>query len=323
MNIICTFIVSNIYLYVMTDISYNWDDINSISNEIKSITLDKANKEWNKISEMTMEELTSINGRSKIGCDLVDYYFFKERLLTIGNKGINFLDFLRDIDSVYKNKHYIQTLLVFCEKNNRYKDSLIKRYYYIYGLCFGRVNAFKITNAVYIYKKYPCTKVLDPFCGFGGRMIGAMMTGIDYKGYDLNVNLNEGYQKIYNDFLYKCPSSNINVEFIDSLQIDYTNISQIYDYDMVFTSPPYKNIEIYRCSEKKTDTEWSLFYDTIFQNTWNGLKDGGYFIININEDIYTNSLIKLFGECREKLLLKKTKKNSYDEYIYIWIKEHS
>ena len=61
MNIICTFIVSNIYLYVMTDISYNWDDINSISNEIKSITLDKANKEWNKISEMTMEELSLIH----------------------------------------------------------------------------------------------------------------------------------------------------------------------------------------------------------------------------------------------------------------------
>ena len=74
---------------------------------------------------MTLEDLENVGGRSKIGCDIIDYYFFTERLHTIGNKGINFFNFLRDIEE-YKKKHYIQTLLTFCEKNNRYKDSLIK-----------------------------------------------------------------------------------------------------------------------------------------------------------------------------------------------------
>ena len=133
----------------MTDVSYNYHDIPGISSTLKSITLNKVKKEWDTISCLTTEQLETLNGRSKLGCDIVDYYFFTERLVTIGKKGIHFFDFLRDIE-YYKTKHYIQTLLSFCEKNNRYVDSVVKRYYYIYGLCFGRINAFKVTNALKI-----------------------------------------------------------------------------------------------------------------------------------------------------------------------------
>jgi len=48
---------------------------------------------------------------------------------------------------------------------------------------------------------------------------------------------------------------------------------------------------------------------------------GGFFIININTDVYETVLLKLFGECQDKFLLVKTKKNSYDEYVYIWKKQ--
>ena len=128
----------------MYDQYYYQTKHDEISSNIKAIPLDKVKREWSKLSNMTLEDLENIGGRSKVGCDTVDYYFFTERLHTIGNKGINFFEFLRDIEE-YKKKKYIQTLLTFCETNNRYKDSLLKRYYYIYGLCFGRINAFKIT----------------------------------------------------------------------------------------------------------------------------------------------------------------------------------
>ena len=290
-----------------------------ISSTIKTISFEKIKREWKTLTTMTLEELEMVGGRSKLGCDIIDYYFFTERLHTIGNKGINFFDFLRDIE-IYKEKHYIQTLLTFCEKNNRYKDSLVKRYYYIYGLCFGRINAFKITNALQIYRKYSCKRVIDPFCGFGGRLAAAAMMNIEYRGMDINHNLQPLYTKMIEDLVDNDNREKVTMGIVDSDTVDFNQYAKRYNYDMVFTSPPYKNIEIYRCSIKKTQEEWSDFYNRVFLSLWMGLSSGGFFIININSDIYQNILVKLFGECKEKFLLVKTKKNSYDEYVYVWQK---
>lgn len=312
-------VVYNCRILCMCDDIIEHTKHNEISSILKKISFDKVKREWNILSKMTLDELEAVGGRSKLGCDVVDYYFFAERLHTIGNKGINFFDFLRDIED-YKKKHYIQTLITFCEKNNRYKDSLLKRYYYIYGLCFGRINAFKITNALYIYKKYGCQRVIDPFCGFGGRLIAATMLNIEYRGMDINHNLKSLYTQMINDLVNEDNKEKVSMEVIDSETVDFVQYSKLYAYDMVCTSPPYKNIEIYRCSSKRTNEEWSNFYRQIFLSLWTGLSSGGFFIININGDIYESILVKMFGECQEKFLLVKTKKNSYDEYVYIWKK---
>ena len=288
------------------------------ATELKTTTLAAVRREWDKIKAMTLEELEALTGRSKLGCNIVDHYFFAERLITVGKKLINFLEFVENIE-YYKTKKYIQTLFTFCDNNNRYSDSMLKRYYYIYGLCFGRINAFKITNALAIYKRYNPTCVLDPFAGFGGRMIGSMMANIEYRGYDLNTYMEASYAQLLDDFSSD-GGTNVSVSFCDSSTIDYEDVSKTYPYDMVFTSPPYKNIEIYRCSEKQSPAWWNDFYRRVFLRTWAGLAPGGYFVININEEVYEDSLIPLLGECREKVLLTKTKKNSYDEYIYTWVK---
>jgi tRNA G10 N-methylase Trm11 len=160
--------------------------------------------------------------------------------------------------------------------------------------------------------------ILDPFCGFGGRLVGALLLNADYIGFDLNDDLKNAYDKLLNDFGKKS-NANVSLTFADSLSINYGEL----EYDMVFTSPPYENIEIYKNSTKKTIHEWSLFYKTIFQKTWDGLSNGGTYAININETIYNKSLVPLFGECREKLELKKSTRNTkYKEYIYIWKKQY-
>jgi len=289
--------------------------IDNISRELKEISFTTIENEWNELKNKTQEDINLLNGRSRVGCNLIDYYFFNQRLETIGNKGINFLIFLEQID-FYKSKKYIQTLLTYCETHNRYNDNIIKKYYYCYGLCFGRINAFKITNAINIYNIYnPKTAVIDPFCGFGGRLIGAMMNGINYIGIDLNKDLEKGYNKLLNDFREKT-NSNIELLFQDSNTIDYSK----YNYDMVFTSPPYENIEIYKYSVKKSIKEWDLFYKEIFQKLWDNLQINGTYIININEKIYNKILEPLFGKAFEIILLKKSNKNKYKEYIYIWKK---
>ena len=287
---------------------------NEIAMILKNIPLEIVLKEWSKLKQLSYDEISNLNGRSRLGCDLIDHYFFKNRLETIGNKGIHFFDFLENIE-FYKSKKYIQTLLTFCEKNNRYTDNEIKKYYYCYGLCFGRINAFKITNALQLYHKYKPTAILDPFCGFGGRLVAAMIQNINYIGVDLNIDLKPGYNKIRED-LGNLSESNVEILFQDALSVDFSNKH----YDMVFTSPPYENIEIYKNMEKKTTNEWSQFYTTIFQKLWDHLQKDGIYAININDNIFTKILYPLFGDAHEKIMLKKSSKNNYTEYIYIWKK---
>jgi len=280
---------------------------------LKNISLDKIKKDWFNIKQMGLQDLENINERSKIGCDIVDYYFFEERLKTKGNKGINFYEFVNNIEH-YKTKKYIQTLLSYCENNNRYNDDINKRYYYIYGLSFGRVNAFKITNALKIYKTYNPTHILDPFCGFGGRCIAANMLNMRYTGIDINHDLKPCYTKLITDF--SCNKDfQLQLYFQNSLTFDYSQI----DYDMVFTSPPYENIEVYPNSPILTNKEWKEFYNKMFKVLWDNLKKG-HFIININQKIYNKILVPLFGECHHKHILSKSKRNEYIEFIYVWIK---
>ena len=286
-----------------------------IIKELKDVTFEKAIKDWYEIKSKTAEEIENINGRSRLGCNLIDYYFFEQRIETIGNKGINFFKFVEEIE-FYKTKKYIQTLLTYCDNYNRYKDSIIKKYYYCYGLCFGRINAFKITNALQIYNTYqPKIAIMDPFCGFGGRLVAALMQNINYIGIDLNEDLEPGYNKLLNDFREKT-SSKVELLFQDSNSVDYSN----YKYDMVFTSPPYENIEIYKNMERKSIQEWTKFYKEVFQKLWDNLQPKGTYIININESIYIKILQPLFGPASDTILLKKSSKNDYKEYIYIWKK---
>jgi hypothetical protein len=88
---------------------------------------------------------------------------------------------------------------------------------------------------------------------------------------------------------------------------------------MVFTSPPYENIEVYPNNPKLNPKEWREFYKKIFKLLWDNLKKGT-FIININEKIYRSILIPLLGDCHTKIVLSKSKRNAYIEYIYVWIK---
>ena len=260
------------YKYIMsTTVSIDETNHQIISDEIRTISLAATIKEWGKLSKLSTAELGSLTGRSRIGCGILDRYFLRERLETRGNKGITFFEFLADYNEIYSKKVYIQNLIEFCIKNNRYKDSVIRRLYYCYGLCFGRVNAFKITNALGIYKQYNPKHILDPFCGFGGRCAAAMLMDIQYTGIDTNHELLTPYNSLiseYNEMVK--PLANPPEIIIECAnKVVYGETGTVTDYDMVLTSPPYDNIELYRNMgvESRTIEEWDLFFITSLNET--------------------------------------------------------
>ena len=119
-------------------------------------------------------------------------------------------------------------------------------------------------------------------------------------------------------FLEKHSTTDIELYFQDALTVDYSKL----DYDLVLTSPPYYNIETYGGNKQKTKDEWNQnFYEPIFKKTFQHLKRGGYYCLNIPEEVYKTVALKILGKPFAKIPLPKAKRSSdekYNEFIYVW-----
>jgi hypothetical protein len=113
--------------------------------------------------------------------------------------------------------------------------------------------------------------------------------------------------------------------FDDALNVDYS----VLQYDMVLTSPPYYNTEIYSGSEKMTKEKWNdEFYIPIFDMTYNHLQVGGNYCLNVPVEIYEKVCIPLFGIADEIMSFNKDIRyknksisENYGECIYVWNKK--
>lgn len=287
----------------------------SIANQIRPISFEDVCDEWNKIILTLTDGILERNGRCSLENRIIDYYFFDERLNTRGKNGVSFYEFVNDIDT-YTNKGYVKNLINYTKANNRYEGNYYSQLYYVFGLAFGRISPFKITNALEIYQIFSPTTVIDPCMGWGGRLFAAMALDINYIGCDSNINLRKPYKQLQNDFREK-HNSTVKLYFKDALSLNYSKLN----YDMVFTSPPYFNIEQYNSMPLKSKQEWAGFYHDLFSLTFKYLAQGGTFAINVSEEIFNLSLHPLLGEPQTKIPLTKSSRNStYKEWIYVWIK---
>jgi 16S rRNA G966 N2-methylase RsmD len=101
--------------------------------------------------------------------------------------------------------------------------------------------------------------VLDPTMGWGGRLVGCASLDIPhYIGIDSNTHLYSHCKRMVKE-LEKHSATKVTLFFQDALSVDYNKLK----YDMVLTSPPYYNIEVYRKRKGNTDKskeEWNTFY---------------------------------------------------------------
>ncbi len=131
-------------------------------------------------------------------------------------------------------------------------------------------------------------RVLDPCSGWGDRLIGAIASGVSYTGVDPNTCLVDGYQGIIDRFAddpkkYQMicePIQTANIIRGDDPYYEYT-------YDLVFTSPPYFNLEKYEagCGVKSDDVNvWvEEFLRPMLIKCVNALSVGGFICMIIND----------------------------------------
>ena len=251
--------------------------------------------------------------------DIAGYYLYPEMLNTAGNKGVSFYDFYHNRDFYYQKNH-TQNMVAYYRQKQPDMDE-VKVLKGTFNLYYGSITNFSLPNVINFFQKYKPTCVLDPTSGFGNRLIGASVCGVkEYIGIDNNPNLAIPFRNLV-CFLQQGDDP-VAVQYFnrDCLTVDYSKLT----YDMVFSSPPYYNTEIYGGKGKpyKTKTDWDTqFYRPLVKMTWSGLQPDGVFAINVPEQIYNRVLVGELGECVDKIpLVKRSRGNGYTEYIYVWRK---
>ena len=286
------------------------DELN-IATQIKNITLETALKDLSKLQEM---DITTITPQCRTGNNFIDFFMFRYRLQTISRKKMTFFQFVSNTE--YQAKPYIQKLIKY---QDHLKINKLTKLYRIFTLHCGTISLFKPIRAIEVYTRFKPRSILDPCSGWGGRLVGACVCNIPfYTGIDLNINLKEPYEAMINK-LKPTTTTAMNIHFCDAVTFDYSNLK----YDMVLTSPPYFNIELYPYTNKLTKPEWvTLFYIPLFKETFKYLELGGWFCINVNQEIYNDICVGLFGQAHIKLPMSNVKRliNNMTEFIYCWCK---
>ena len=184
----------------------------------------------------------------------------------------------------------------------------------------GVVN-FKPVIAKFIYDQYvPVNgRVLDPCAGYGGRLVGCIASnknlfyhGIDPEGKTAigNMELAEFFTRQYDaigDRIYQ-------YRFRFDLGCAEEVMPEIKDkYDLVFTSPPYFDKEIYSnsfsqsCNKYKDYEGWlSNFLWVLVDESKRLLKDNGKLIINIKNIEKYKIANDLCSYCEKDWVLEKT-----------------
>lgn len=266
--------------------------------------------------------------RNRVGNKVVDSFTFFERLNTVGKKGLSFYQLWKH-RRAFADKPYVRGFVRFSRKKVG-EDNETKMWYNLYRFYFSSINLFRPLVAMEYYCRYRPTCVLDFTMGWGGRLVGACAVEVPkYIGIDANAHLKGPYRDMRAFLIAQGTKTQMDLRFEDALDVDYARL----DYDMVFTSPPYYNIEIYggKPSRYQTKEEWDdQFYRPLFSKTYEHMKTGGHYGLNIPSDVYERVCVGLFGKATQRFLLKKmdkgTKKHAktasktYVEYVYVWKK---
>lgn len=203
---------------------------------------------------------------------------------------------------------------------------------------------FRPATAKAAYDYFRGTRVLDFSAGWGDRLSGFLASDetAHYTGIDPNQRLVEGYNAQLAEF-----NTDKTVEFFHECAEDVDLGDR--RYNLVFTSPPYFNIERYTQEDNQSFkryrkiNDWNeLFLHKTLAHAWDHLDADGVMVINIS-DVYSNHTINricdsmndfistlpdayYIGCCGYQMMKRpnsgalKDKKGVFAEPMWVWMK---
>jgi hypothetical protein len=267
----------------------------------KTLTLEQRKKEIESLK--SFDGLTS--GIKLAGNKYINHYFFSEIAKVRFDNKPSLFEIMHN--EKLKEKLYKGTIT----KDNNLASNMMGAYTRLSPVCF-----FKPTIAKFLYTKFQPTSVLDFTAGWGGRMMGAVAYGCKYTGIDTNITLKQNY-----DIMMEELGGDTEMIWKSALDVDFSNI----DYDMVLTSPPYINKELYE-HMKPFESSKSYYVDfliPLITKSLANIKNNGTVCININKEYYEGLLKNGFREANEIVEYQQSTRQNKDgktkmEYVYCW-----
>ena len=217
----------------------------------------------------------------RVGLPALDYWFLHHRLKTRTRRHISFYEAMKKPATVRQlNKLVVQYKKKALSEYDR--TQRLKAQYQVFQLYYGTVNQFRPLIAKWVYSQLkPRVGVLDFSMGWGGRLLAAMSMGIPYIGIDANTKLEASYRNMIETYE---PTANVKLHFQPSEQVKFSR----FQYDLVFTSPPYFMIEEYEKMPPYKDKQDFLktFFIPVVQSAWDNLIPGGHMALNMPAEMY-------------------------------------
>jgi hypothetical protein len=163
------------------------------------------------------------------------------------------------------------------QNRSHVRGSIKEQREYLYEKYY-ECTTFKPSLLVGFVRYFGNTNVVDVSSGWGDRLIGALACVDSYSGSDPNKNLQEGYNRIIEFFGGDKQKFRVQPTTFQDAQVPN-------DATLVFTSPPYFDLEEYSgVKVKDTLDVWlSDFLEVSLRKAAASLVIGGHMVININD----------------------------------------
>jgi DNA modification methylase len=134
-----------------------------------------------------------------------------------------------------------------------------------------------------IVSSYPGETVLDPCAGWGGRMLGTVAAGKKYIAFEPNL---ETYNKLIELAEFLDIKNQIEIYNVGS---EHMNSYLTKKVDIILTSPPYFNLEIYSDGKAQSENQYSSYeswrdgwMETVITTAISNLNDSGVSCWNVH-----------------------------------------
>jgi hypothetical protein len=196
-------------------------------------------KDW---INLVKQKTVKLDSRSRVGHKLLDHHMpHFWRVKNPKGKSVTSMMTLHDLQ---------KAILLNVQMHSTPYVSEIRRTLVLSG-GLASVTKYRAGMAKFIVSRYSAKRVLDPCIGWGGRMIGSLAADAEYIGCDPDLNTFQGLQGILQDIdksaqLYNSPAESI----LPTLETG--------SVDMILTSPPYYNLELYTSGDQsvKENMSW-------------------------------------------------------------------
>lgn len=250
-----------------------------------SYTEEELKQDWKKLQRYTNTEFVTAS-QTRPGMKLCEH-FFPNFFDIVNSKGEGFKTYWNEID--------LQKVLKWNRQSHStpYLSELRRGISFCFGLTKNTMYRPHLTKMICDF--YKVNTLLDPCCGWGGRMLGTVASGAHYIGFEPNT---ETYKNLIElaEFLKITDKVTIFNTGAENSKFDF-------EYDLVLTSPPYFNLEIYSEEKTQSENQYSNYKDwfdkwltPVVLNSSQNSKVTCWNVANIGKMFLQNDLINLLEE---------------------------